>query len=152
MECLSAHWDEASTKWKIVVRNTKFQEEKTIWADAFVYAVGRLNNYKIPSIPGQDKFKGRQIHTANWPVDLDVKNKRVVVIGNGASAVQCTAALQPGEPITLKPKAKSENLITLAVVSNIVNIARGPTWIVPHVFSEDGAIQRHCVYSHHFVS
>lgn len=108
MECLSAHWDEAPAKWKIVVRNTKSQEKKTIWADAFVYAVGRLNNYKIPSIPGQEKFKGRQIHTANWPVDLDVKNKRVVVIGNGASAVQCTAALQPGEHITLKPKAKSE--------------------------------------------
>lgn len=31
-----------------------------------------------------------------------------------------------------------------AVVSKIINIARGPTWIVPHIFSEDGAVQRLC--------
>lgn len=30
------------------------------------------------------------------------------------------------------------------VASKIVNIARGPTWILPHVFSEDGAVQREC--------
>lgn len=30
------------------------------------------------------------------------------------------------------------------VVSRIINIARGPTWIVPHIFSEDGAVQRLC--------
>ncbi|KAJ5183656.1 hypothetical protein N7492_001272 [Penicillium capsulatum] len=123
VECRSAHWDETLSKWKIVVRNLASQDEKVIWADAFVYAVGRLNNYKIPQIPGQEKFHGSQIHTANWPADANMKDKKIIVIGNGASAVQCTAALQP-------------------VASTIVNIARGPTWIVPHVFSEDGAVQR----------
>lgn len=97
VECRSADWDEASSKWKIVVRIITSQEEKVIWADAFVYAVGRLNNYKIPKIPGQDKFQGNQIHTANWPSDSNMKDKNIIVIGNGASAVQCTAALQPGE-------------------------------------------------------
>ncbi len=33
-----------------------------------------------------------------------------------------------------------------AVVSEIINIARGPTWIVPHIFSEDGAVQRLCKF------
>lgn len=97
VECQSAHWDEAASKWKVVVRNVASQDEKVIWADGFVYAVGRLNNYKIPKIPGQDTFQGKQIHTANWPVDANMKDKNIIVIGNGASAVQCTAALQPGE-------------------------------------------------------
>ncbi|KAJ5779388.1 hypothetical protein N7457_007108 [Penicillium paradoxum] len=122
-ECKSAEWDEKSSKWTVVLRDVVSHEEKTVIADVFIYAVGRLNNYKIPKIPGQDSFQGQQLHTANWPTDINVVDKRVIVIGNGASAVQCVAALQP-------------------VTSQIINIARGPTWILPHVFSEDGAIQR----------
>lgn len=95
-ECVSATWDEKSSKWEIVTRTVQSDHEKTIWADVFVYAVGRLNNYKIPQISGQDKFQGKQVHTATWPTSMSVKEKRVIVIGNGASAVQCTAALQPG--------------------------------------------------------
>lgn len=30
------------------------------------------------------------------------------------------------------------------VASELINIARGPTWILPHVFSADGAVQRQC--------
>jgi cation diffusion facilitator CzcD-associated flavoprotein CzcO len=95
-ECVSATWDENSSKWEITTRDVHADYEKTTWADVFVYAVGRLNNYKIPQIPGQEKFHGKQVHTANWPTQMNVKGKRVVVIGNGASSVQCTAALQPG--------------------------------------------------------
>ncbi|KAJ5762289.1 uncharacterized protein N7511_005671 [Penicillium nucicola] len=123
-ECVSAEWNEGLSKWKVSLRNVDTNEERTIWSDVFIYAVGRLNNYKFPNIPDREKFQGVQVHTANWPVDTAVKDKRVVVIGNGASAVQCVASLQP-------------------VVSSIVNVARGPTWIVPHVFSGDGAAQRH---------
>lgn len=96
-ECVSAKWDENSSKWQITTRDVRSAYEKTIWAEVFVYAVGRLNNYKIPQIPGQDKFHGKQVHTANWPTSMNVKGKRVIVIGNGASSVQCTAALQPGK-------------------------------------------------------
>lgn len=95
-ECVSAKWDEKSSKWEIATRDIQSAQEKTIWADIFVYAVGRLNNFKVPQIPGQDKFHGEQVHTANWPARMKVRGKRVIVIGNGASSVQCTAALQPG--------------------------------------------------------
>lgn len=96
-ECILAEWDEESSKWEVVLRDMTSDKRKTVVADIFVYAVGRLNNYKIPQIAGQEIFQGEQVHTANWPVDMDVKGKRVVVIGNGASAVQCVAALQPGK-------------------------------------------------------
>jgi cation diffusion facilitator CzcD-associated flavoprotein CzcO len=103
-ECTLAQWDESNSKWKVVLRNVASNEQKTISADVFVYAVGRLNNYKFPKLPGQDVFRGKQVHTANWPIDMSVKDKRIIVIGNGASAVQCVAALQPG-------KSQSSNAI-----------------------------------------
>jgi cation diffusion facilitator CzcD-associated flavoprotein CzcO len=96
-ECVSAKWDENSSKWEITTRNVHSADENTIRADVCVDAVGRLNNYKVPQIRGQDKFHGKQVHTANWPTQMNVQGKRVIVIGNGASSVQCTAALQPGK-------------------------------------------------------
>ncbi|KAJ5205949.1 hypothetical protein N7491_003427 [Penicillium cf. griseofulvum] len=122
-KCVLAQWNEGLSKWKVVLHDLVSSEEKTIFVDVFVYAVGRLNNYKFPKIAGQKTFRGTQVHTANWPADMTVKDKRVIVIGNGASAVQCVAALQP-------------------VASQIVNIARGPTWILPHAAAEDGTVQR----------
>ncbi|KAJ5961998.1 hypothetical protein N7501_006939 [Penicillium viridicatum] len=122
-KCILAQWNEDSSKWKVVLCNVVSGEEKTVFADVFVYAVGRLNNYKFPKIEGQKTFRGVQVHTANWPADMTVKDKRVIVVGNGASAIQCVAALQP-------------------VVSQIINIARGPTWILPHASAEDGTVQR----------
>lgn len=96
-KCVLAQWNEDSSKWKVVLCNVISGEEKTVVADVFVYAVGRLNNYKFPKIEGQKTFRGIQVHTANWPADMTVKDKRVIVVGNGASAIQCVAALQPGE-------------------------------------------------------
>ena len=98
-ECTSAKWDEDSSKWKVILRDVDTNEEKTVWSDVFIYAVGRLNNYKFPDIPGREKFQGTQVHTASWPVNTEVKDKRVIVIGNGASAVQCVASLQPGKQL-----------------------------------------------------
>ena len=75
-------------------------------SDVLIYAVGRLNNYKMPTLDGQSLFRGRIVHTATWPDDLDVNSKRVVIVGNGASAVQCVPALQPGrEPVPSLLKA-----------------------------------------------
>ncbi|CAP97906.1 Pc22g06180 [Penicillium rubens Wisconsin 54-1255] len=119
-QCILAEWNEVSSKWKIVLRDVVTSEERSIFADVFVYAVGRLNNYKSPKIAGQKTFRGVQVHTANWPADMTVKDKRVIVIGNGASAIQRGSQ----------------------VASQIINIARGPTWILPHVSAEDGTVQR----------
>jgi len=60
---------------------------------------GILNNPKWPDIPGlQDKFKGRVMHTAQWPDDYQKEqwqHDRVAVIGSGASSVQTVPGLQP---------------------------------------------------------
>lgn len=61
-----------------------------------IYAVGRLNDYQTPAFDSRDKFQGRVFHTAAWPEDVDVRGKRIAVLGNGASGIQCVSALRDG--------------------------------------------------------
>lgn len=97
LKCTSATWSEDQSRWATTLLNTKTNENRVIHSDVFIYAVGRLNNFKTPCIEDIDSFQGVTAHTAAWPQDLEVAGKQVVVIGNGASAVQCVAALQPSK-------------------------------------------------------
>lgn len=49
--------------------------------------------WKWPSIPGLDSFKGRLFHTARYEEGVDLKGKRVAVIGSGSSGVQTVASI-----------------------------------------------------------
>ena len=69
-------------------------------------ASGPLNRPKLPGIPGIRDFKGHTFHTSRWDYDytggtaeggLDkVADKRIAVIGTGATAVQCVPHLAAG--------------------------------------------------------
>ncbi len=42
-----------------------------------------------------DKFSGKLLHSAEWDPSLDLKNKRVFVVGTGASSIQITPTVAP---------------------------------------------------------
>ncbi len=46
-----------------------------------------------PEWPGVERFAGRIVHPQQWPDDLDYADKRVVVIGSGATAVTLVPAM-----------------------------------------------------------
>lgn len=46
-----------------------------------------LNNWKWSDIKGLDIFQGEKVHTARWDESLDLKHKKVLVIGAGSSGV-----------------------------------------------------------------
>ncbi|KAK7990699.1 hypothetical protein PG990_014979 [Apiospora arundinis] len=118
-ECVDAEWNEASCEWIVSTQNV--HDRRTITrrkCDVFIYAVGRLNNMKMPDIAGLENFQGPILHTAAWPRDIQLDDKDVAVIGNGASAVQC-----------------------IAVTRKVYNIVRNGTWLIPHVFSRNGEPQ-----------
>ena len=46
-----------------------------------------------PQWPGMDRFKGQVVHPQNWPADLDLAGKNVVVIGSGATAATLIPAI-----------------------------------------------------------
>lgn len=92
--CVDANWDEAASEWTITVQAVDGYHTEQVQCDVLVYAVGRLNNPKIPDIPGLSSFSGQVLHTAAWPEDTDIEGKVVAVIGNGASALQCIPSIQ----------------------------------------------------------
>lgn len=86
-EVVSAEFDEPNAVWQIHVRSNDGTEE-TIQAQAVISAVGQLNRPKLPDIKGIESFTGPSFHSARWDHDVDIKGKRIAVIGNGASASQ----------------------------------------------------------------
>ncbi|MEQ1704011.1 MAG: NAD(P)/FAD-dependent oxidoreductase [Ilumatobacteraceae bacterium] len=65
-------------------------------ANVVISAVGAFNKPRIPDVKGAGSFAGPEVHTAQWPQGgLDLRGKRVAVIGNGASAMQLVPAIAP---------------------------------------------------------
>lgn len=56
-------------------------------------ALGLLSRQNLPDIKGISTFKGEIHHTARWPQNLDLRGKRVGVIGNGSTGVQVIIAI-----------------------------------------------------------
>jgi len=70
--------------WEIKLSNGKFYQSKFI-----ITAVGCLSKPYTPPIPGLENFKGKILHTAEWPKkEVEFKSKNVAVIGTGSSGVQ----------------------------------------------------------------
>jgi len=90
----SAVYDEEALDWKVTVTDREGRTE-ALRAKVVISAVGLLNVPKMPAIPGLDIFAGPCFHSARWPQGLDVRGKRVAVIGNGASAMQIVPAIAP---------------------------------------------------------
>jgi 4-hydroxyacetophenone monooxygenase len=82
-----AAWDEASSLWRVRIKG-KDGKTETLEAKAVISAVGQLNQPRYPDVPGVDDFKGPSFHSARWRSDVELKGKRVAVIGTGASAFQ----------------------------------------------------------------
>ena len=93
-EVCSAAWSEERQCWNVVVRNQEGREE-TIEANAVVSAVGQLNRPHLPEIDGRDSFGGPAFHSAQWDANVDLRGKRVAVIGTGASAMQLIPEIAP---------------------------------------------------------
>ncbi len=80
----SAIYQEGPRCWEITTETGERAR-----ANFLITAVGVLSAPYTPDIPGLDDFNGRCWHTANWPhVPVDLSDKRVGVIGTGATAVQ----------------------------------------------------------------
>ncbi len=85
----SATWDADRGKWALATSAGPHE------ADVLVTACGQLSVPKVPPIEGLDSFEGPAFHTAEWDHSVDLKGKRVAVIGTGCSAIQTVPAIQP---------------------------------------------------------
>lgn len=91
-EVHGAEYDTARSVWRVRARDADGAEFE-LETPVLVSAVGQVNRPSIPQIEGLDTFEGPVMHTAQWRRDLDLRGKRVAVIGTGASAMQLVPAI-----------------------------------------------------------
>ena len=77
------HFDESSSLW-----SAKTASDNTYQARFVVSAVGQLNQPAWPDLLGLETFSGKRMHSATWDPSYDLADKKVAVIGSGASAIQ----------------------------------------------------------------
>ncbi|WP_232677417.1 NAD(P)/FAD-dependent oxidoreductase [Nocardioides sp. R-C-SC26] len=81
-----ADWDEESGTWQV-----RLASGEVVVGRALVAAVGQLNRPQVPEFAGE--FAGPAFHTARWRHDVDLRGKRVVMIGAGATGFQIAPAI-----------------------------------------------------------
>lgn len=91
-EVTAAEFNEETMTWTVRTVGPDGREE-ALEAHAVVSAVGQLNRPHIPDIPGAERFRGPAFHSARWDHSVDLRGKRVAVIGTGASAAQFIPAI-----------------------------------------------------------
>jgi len=84
--CTGARFDEQNDQWVIDLDDGTGIKVRARW---FIAAMGFAARSYTPTYPGIDKFKGEIHHTSKWPqTGVDLQNKRIAVVGTGASGVQ----------------------------------------------------------------
>lgn len=92
---VSANWSNSWNQWEIQVEDLETGAQESILAKFLWMCQGYYRHDKgyTPEWPGVGDFKGTIIHPQEWPEDLDVTGKKVVVIGSGATAATLIPAL-----------------------------------------------------------
>ena len=106
-------WSSDDAQWTVDVERTDTGETAQFTCNFLFMCAGyyRYDEGFTPEFPGRDRFQGPIIHPQHWPEDLDYAEKRIVVIGSGATAV------------TLLPSLAEK-------AAHVTMLQRSPTYIV----------------------
>ena len=89
-DVVAATWDEQAGRWQLEVEGGPDVE-----CDVLIPACGQLTRPSVPDLPGIDAFAGDAFHSAWWDHDVDLRGRRVAVVGTGASAIQFVPEIAP---------------------------------------------------------
>jgi len=109
----SAAWSSADARWTVEIERTGTGETQQLTC-GFLYGCTGYYDYDAgytPDFPGIARFRGRVVHPQKWTPDVDYTDKRVVVIGSGATAV------------TLVPELAKK-------AAHVTMLQRSPTYIL----------------------
>ncbi|TCN25301.1 cation diffusion facilitator CzcD-associated flavoprotein CzcO [Sinorhizobium americanum] len=90
-----ASWSSADQQWTVRGVAEKTGENVSVTCRFLIGCTGYYDydaGY-LPEFPGRDRFLGDFLHPQHWPEGLDYMNRRIVVIGSGATAVTLVPAL-----------------------------------------------------------
>ncbi len=112
------HWLADQACWTV-----ELQGQEPLLARHVVLATGPLNKPAIPDIPGMGSFAGESFHSGYWRHDVDLKGKRIAVVGTGASAIQFVPEITPD-------------------AAQVDVFQRTAAWVVPRFDNPYGALRR----------
>ena len=90
-----AEWSSDSARWTVTVTLVASGQTTTLTC-GFLFMCSGYYSYReghTPAFPGRDLFGGQIVHPQDWPEDLDYTDKRVLVIGSGATAMTLVPAM-----------------------------------------------------------
>ena len=105
-EMLGAAWDHSAKCWRLQTRAGTYS------AKFLILACGPMHVPLFPRIKGLASFSGTCFHSSEWRHDVDLRGKKVVVVGTGASAIQFVPKIQP-------------------IVQQLTVFQRTPPWVLP---------------------
>ena len=126
-------WSSERKYWTATLVDVNSGNTRTITSRFIIGATGYYDfdqGYQ-PHFTGQEQFKGQIIHPQQWQDDIVYDNKRVVVIGSGATAVTLVPALLQPNPTTPSQTPQRAAHVTM--------LQRSPTYI-GSVPSEDDSL------------
>ena len=108
-----ASWSSDEALWTVDVERTDSGGSEQFTCNFLFMCSGyyRYDEGYTPDFAGRDNFRGEIIHPQHWPDDLDYSDKRIVVIGSGATAV------------TLIPSLAEQ-------AAHVTMLQRSPTYVV----------------------
>ncbi len=101
-----AQWNAQAQLWELQT------SAGTLRTRVLICATGPIHVPNVPDLPGLERFQGKVFHSSNWQHDYALSDKRVAVIGTGASAVQFIPKIQP-------------------LLAKLHLFQRTPSWVLP---------------------
>lgn len=109
----SVSWSSDDACWTISAENRSTGESREFRCNFLCMCSGYYSyeHGHTPEFAGRDRFRGEIVHPQFWPDDIDYRDKQIVVIGSGATAV------------TLIPELAKD-------AAHVVMLQRSPTYMV----------------------
>jgi cation diffusion facilitator CzcD-associated flavoprotein CzcO len=92
---IAASWSSAQARWTVEIERGPRAGRASLTC-SFLWTCCGYYDYAagyLPDFPGIERFKGRIVHPQKWTDAIDYKDKKVIVIGSGATAVTLVPAM-----------------------------------------------------------
>ena len=132
---IGADWSSRDKLWTVTAKREDTGDTQTFTANFLWMCQGYYNHQKgyTPEWDGMEDFRGQIIHPQTWPEDVDLKGKKVICIGSGATAATIVPAIaEDCEHVTLLQRSPTyftpgRNVNELADALREQNV--DPAWI-----------------------
>ena len=121
-----ASWSDAEKMWTLTIAAHQNVSATTLKCKFLLMCSGYYNyeNGYTPEFPGYNNFKGKIVHPQKWTSDIDYTNKRVVVIGSGATAVTLVPEMSKKAAKVTMLQRTPTYIMTLPSVDKIAELAQ----------------------------